>query len=146
VPSCQVVPITPAARGFAELLQESRRGGYRMLARFDEAWTSGAGRFDRPGEMILGAFARAKLIGVGGRSIDPYQGDPAVGRIRHLYVAESRRGCGIGRLIVTHILASARCHFTRINVRAPQEAFGFYEHLGFVRAADAETVTHRLLL
>jgi hypothetical protein len=77
VPSCQLLPLTPEATGFLELLDESLRGDYRMLSRFKEGWENGTGRFDRPGEMILGAFAGTRLIGVGGRSIDPYENDPA---------------------------------------------------------------------
>lgn len=59
--ACQLMPLTPEARGFVELLDESQRGRHRMLARF-------------------------------------------------------------------------------------AAAFGFYEALGFVRVAGAETVTHKLVL
>jgi GNAT superfamily N-acetyltransferase len=66
--------------------------------------------------------------------------------IRHLYVAESRRGSGIGRLLIARIIEDAGRHFREINTRAPAAAFGFYERLRFRRIVDAETVTHRLVL
>jgi GNAT superfamily N-acetyltransferase len=144
--SCQLMPLTPKSKGFAELLDESRRSGFRMLARFEEGWSSGTNRFDRPGEMMLGAFAEAKLIGAGGRSIDPYDGDPRVGRLRHVYVAQNSRGLGIGHMLIAQMLADAGNHFTQIRVRAPVDAFGFYEHLGFARVVGREAVTHSLWL
>jgi len=144
--SCRLMPLTPKAQGFAELLDESRRSGYRMLARFEEGWSSGTNRFDQPGEMMLGAFTEAKLIGAGGRSIDPYDRDPTVGRLRHVYVAQNSRGLGIGHMLIAQVLADAADHFTQMNVRAPVDAFGFYEHLGFARVVGRETVTHSLRL
>lgn len=145
MPDCQLIPLTPEAKDFAELLAESLTDGHRMLARFQEGWKSGISRFDRPGEMMLGAAAEGRLIGAGGRSLDPYEDNPATGRVRHLYVAHSKRGSGVGRLLVAALLRDAAAYFNEINVRAPRTAFGFYEHLGFVRVEGRETVTHRLM-
>lgn len=131
MPASLFMPLTPEANGFAGLLEESLRGGHQMLARFQEGWTGGTGRFARRGELMLGAFEEARLICTGGRSIDPYENDPAIGRVRHLYVAETRRGSGIGRRLIALLLRDAAEYYRQINVRAPEPAFGFYEHLGF---------------
>lgn len=139
-------PITPGTIGFIELESESLRNGFRMLERLRQGWEGDAvHRFGRPGEMLAGAFLDGTLIGAGGRSIDPYANDPRIGRVRHVYVLESRRGTGIGRLLIQNIVGDAGRYFSRLNLRAPPAAFGFYEHLGFTRVAGLETVTHHLL-
>lgn len=143
----QLRPITPGTIGFGELESESLRRGFRMLERLRQGWESDADhRFARPGEMLAGAFLDDALIGIGGRSIDPYAGDPRIGRVRHVYVLESQRGSGIGRLLMQNIIGDAGRHFSRLTLRAPPTAFGFYEHLGFARIEGLETVTHHLRL
>jgi len=139
-------PITPEASGFAVLEAESLRHGFKMLERLARDWNSGKHRFDQPGEMLAGAFADGRLVGVGGRSIDPYENDPRIGRVRHVYVTEDLRGSGIGRLLVENIPRDTACHFTRLNLRAPPAVFGFYERLGFERIKGRQTVTHHLTL
>lgn len=142
----QLLPIVPGTNGFAELEAESLRDGFKMLARLRHSWRSDANHsFARPGEMLTGAFREEKLVGIGGRSIDPYENDPRIGRVRHVYVASSFRGSGIGRLIVENILRDAGNHFIRMTLRAPPTAYGFYERLGFQRVHGTETVTHHLI-
>lgn len=140
----QLRPITPDTTGFAVLEDESLRCGFNMLLRLAQGW--GTHHFDRPGEMLAGAFLDERLIGIGGRSIDPYETDTRIGRVRHVYVMQDRRGAGIGRLLVDNILRDAGRHFTRLTLRAPPAAFGFYEHMGFRRVGGVATVTHHLLL
>lgn len=143
----QLRPITPGTIGFSELESESLRQGFRMIGRLRQGWERDADhRFDRPGEMLAGAFLDDALIGIGGRSIDPYAGDLRIGRVRHVYILEGHRGAGIGRLLLENVIRGAGQHFSRLNLRAPPAAFGFYEHLGFTRAEGLETVTHHLLL
>lgn len=142
----QLRPITPEASGFAVLQDESSRNGFKMLDRLVRDWNGGNHRFDRPGEMLAGAIAGGRLVGIGGRSIDPYESDPRIGRVRHVYVTEDLRGSGIGRLLVENITGDAARHFTRLNLRAPPAAFGFYKHLGFARVEGRHTVTHHLNL
>lgn len=140
----EIVPITPAANGFDALRQMSVAEGQRMLSRLQENWASGLNRFDRPGEMLVGIFADGALVGVCGRNIDPFAGDAAAGRVRHLYVAPAYRGRGIGSGIVRFIAADAADFFRFLNTRAPPDAFEFYERLGFSPVLENSTVTHRL--
>lgn len=140
----EIVPITPAADGLDALRQTSVAEGQRMLSRLQENWVSGLNRFDRPGEILAGAIADGVLVGVCGRNIDPFAGDAAAGRVRHLYVAPASRCKGIGRGLVRFIAADAADFFRFLNTRAPPEAFEFYERLGFSPILENSTVTHRL--
>ena len=116
-----------------------------MLLRFLENWQSGANRFDRPGEIMLGAWRGERLAGTAGRNVDPYDGNPRAGRVRHLYVAGDERRHGVGRQLILAIVSEARNWFDYLNTNAPETAFAFYESLGFVRH-KVEHVTHRLML
>jgi GNAT superfamily N-acetyltransferase len=139
-------PLTPEAEGFAELLAESRRDGFRMLQRLADEWENGVNRFDRRGEILFGVFDAGRVVGTGGRNIDPFQDDGKTGRVRHLYVAERLRKTGMGRLLIQNICADAGRYFTRLHLRAPESAFGFYEHLSFTCITGIDTATHQLIL
>lgn len=139
-------PITPAIQGYAGLKLESLFEGHEMLRRLAENWRSGANTFSRQGEILLGAFSGTELVGVCGRNVDPYAGDAKVGRVRHLYVRPDWRRHGVGRLLVGEIARGAADFFDRLQLRAPEDAFGFYESLGFTRVPGEEAITHRLLL
>jgi GNAT superfamily N-acetyltransferase len=141
-----LAPVMPDDPGFDLLLAQSLAEGHRMLLRFEENWHSGANRFDRPGELILGATYDGKLLRICGRNVDPYDPTPRAGRVRHLYVEPASRRDGLGRILIGAILDGARQHFDYLNTNAPAGAFAFYERLGFVRRLDIEHITHRLPL
>jgi GNAT superfamily N-acetyltransferase len=125
-------------------MRESLSEGHQMLRRLDENWRAGTNTFSQAGELLLGAVSGPILVGICGRNIDPYADDPRAGRARHLYVRKDHRGRGIGRLLVQAVIRDAGLSFDRLNVRAPREAFRFYESLGFVRVDDDPHATHRL--
>jgi GNAT superfamily N-acetyltransferase len=143
---CSIVSITPETDGYPKLLLESMADGHRMLARLKENWLNGGNRFDRAGEMLVGALLDGRLAGVCGRNIDPYSVDSRIGRVRHLYVGREYRRHGIGGMLIRHISSDAVKFFDCLNTRAPAEAFAFYERLGFVRVEDVDAVTHSLSL
>ena len=138
-------PVAFAAALFAPLLEEAEAGDGTFLGRLRDEWESGALRFDRPGEVLLGAFAGDRLAGVGGLSHDPYDPAPGLVRLRHLYVLRAQRRSGCGKALVTALLALARPRFTtvRLRTRAPGAA-ALYESLGFLPSAR-EGETHRLV-
>ncbi|MDB5528963.1 MAG: GCN5-related N-acetyltransferase [Devosia sp.] len=117
-----------------------------MLLRLEENWRSGANRFDRPGELILGAWRDGRMLGICGRNIDPYDGTARAGRVRHLYVDPAGRRQGIGRMLIDAISEGAAEYFDYLNTNAPEGAFAFYEQLGFARQPGVEHVTHRRML
>jgi GNAT superfamily N-acetyltransferase len=126
------------------LAEASRKEGFWMLVRLIDGWRDGRNRFKRRGEMLLGAWHGDMLVGVGGLNVDPYVEGRREGRVRHVYIAAAYRRRGVGRLLVGAIVDRARRHFPVLNVRAPAEAFAFYEALGFKRVENDEFVTHRL--
>ena len=140
----EIVPITPAFDGFDALREASIGEGQRMLVRLQENWISGLNRFERPGEILAGAIVDGTLAGVCGRNIDPFAGNAAAGRVRHLYVAPDHRGRDIGSQLVRFIVRDAADFFRFLNTRAPSQAFAFYERLGFSPVLENSTVTHRL--
>ncbi|MFO1169915.1 MAG: GNAT family N-acetyltransferase [Hyphomicrobiaceae bacterium] len=123
------------------LVLEARASNHTFLDRLIADWHSGANRFDAPGECYLGVYDGDTLIACGGLNRDPYiADDPAIGRLRHLYVAEAYRGRGVGRHLVDGLIARATA-FRRIRLRATPEAVAFYERLGFL-LVDESHATH----
>lgn len=134
--------LDPETEAFAALAEESRREGYWMLVRLLEGWRDGRNRFSRRGESLLGAWRRGRLAGVCGLNVDPYVEKRREGRVRHLYVNADDRRNGVGRLLVEAVVDKAKRYFPVLNVRAPAEAFPFYEALGFLRVEGEEFFTH----
>ncbi|OWK20967.1 acetyltransferase [Mesorhizobium amorphae CCBAU 01583] len=134
-------PTTPA---FRALKEESRLEGYWMLVRLADGWASRRNRFLKRGEALFGAWHGRDLVGVCGLNIDPYFENREQGRVRHLYVSALHRRNGVGRMLVETVVDRARRHFVVLNTRAPQEAFAFYEGLGFEPVKGEEFVTHRM--
>ena len=114
------------------MVAESERQGFRFVRRLVEEWSSGANRFDRPGEVLFAARAGDDLVGVCGLNVDPYAGDPRIGRVRHLYVLVPYRRAGVGEQLVADVIDSARGRFARLHLRTTGAAAArLYERLGF---------------
>ncbi len=130
--------------GLTALIAESERHGLRFVRRLAEDWTSGANRFDRPGEALFVARSSGQIVvGVCGLNIDPYTATPSVGRVRHLYVLLAHRHRGIGERLVTAIVTAARGRFARLRLRTQNpEAARLYERLGFRPSVDRGDCTH----
>lgn len=124
------------------LEDESLSQEFGMLARLRSEWDSRANRFDRDGEILLGAYRDERLVGIGGLNRDPYLPDGATGRIRHLYVLEGERRAGIGTALVERLLQHAVAHFDVVRLWS-DHAHRFYESLGFL-PVDAPKATHLL--
>lgn len=129
------------------LIAAAAREGWRHLGRLRDEWISGANRFDRPGEgLYLGAI-EDRAVAVCGLNVDPYAGDPRVGRLRRLYVAGAHRGHGVGRALVHHAIGEAGRTFAEVRLRTHDAgADAFYRALGFAQVSDVEGCTHALQL
>jgi GNAT superfamily N-acetyltransferase len=138
--------LRPTAPAFLALMEESRREGYWMLVRLHDGWTSRRNQFRKRGEALFGAWSGKEFVGVCGLNVDPYFPGPGQGRVRHLYVQPALRRHGVGRQLVEAVIERASAGFTVLNLRAPAEAFAFYEALGFLRVEGAEFLTHRMVL
>ena len=128
---------------FERLIAESEREGFEFVRRLQLEFCSGVNRFDRRGEVLLGAFRGGELLAVGGMNQDPYLSDPDVGRVRHVYVAPQHRNAGVGGALVRAILAVSLPCFRRIRLRtANSRSNAFYERLGFTKLTGDPTATH----
>ena len=152
-PGQQTVKVQPFAGSpddLAELAEMAMAEGYRFVVRLVDELTSGANRFDREGEtLIIASEPTGRLVGVAGRNIDPYAGDPAIGRVRRFYVDPGMRRQGTGRLLLDQIVAGAAGHFEALRVRtANPGAAAFYEVCGFIAGPGPHRgpATHRLEL
>ena len=130
------------------LVERSLAEGHTLVQRLVEEWRSGTNRFDRLGEALYGAYGGTALVGVGGRNVDPFRGDPAIGRVRHLYVLPDWRRRGVARAMMAPVIAEARGHFIALTLRTRNPAADrFYRELGFSPPPVArETETHYLAL
>ena len=135
-----ITAVTSLPEGLGGLELESLATGFGMVKRLRLAWENGTHRFDGEGEILLGAFADDRLIGVGGLSLDPYLDDPRVGRLRHIYVLKDRRRSGVGRRLVERLVAHARLAFRRVRL-STVHAGVFYESLGFAPTSE-DGATH----
>ena len=114
------------------LVAESERQGFRFVRRLVQEWSSGANRFDRPGEVLFAARAGDDVVGVCGLTVDPHADDPRIGRVRHLYVLVPYRRAGVGEQLVADVINTARGRFARLHLRTTNAAAArLYERLGF---------------
>lgn len=143
-----VRPFESLPEDISILLKVSRAEGHNLVERLVDDWRDGSNRFDRPGEIALEARVGTRLVGVGGLNRDPYIDDPAVGRIRHVYVSSDARGDGVGSALVTALVGHARGRFTRVRLRTVTSAgFAFYSALGFEGTPEEEeNSTHQIRL
>ena len=111
--------------------------GHGNVQRLVEEFVEGTNRFDRPGEILLAAYAGDILVGVGGLNVDPYAADTAVGRVRRLFIAPPYRKSGVARALMEQIEAVARSHFERIQLfTGTVEADRFYRAVGYRQVTD----------
>jgi GNAT superfamily N-acetyltransferase len=139
-----IEPITPTEPGYIALKTESLTHHFNMLRRLEESWLRGENQFNAPGEKLLGAFLNGRLVGICGLNRDPFSQLPRAGRIRHLYISKAWRRAGIGKQLLTTVMADASIWFDFLNTHAPQTAHGFYQKMGFVPVIGETRVTHRL--
>jgi GNAT superfamily N-acetyltransferase len=135
--------VDPLPSVVADLLADDQRAGTRFVRRLLDEWTSGANRFDGPGEVLFGAWVGEALAGVCGLTADPYAASERVGRVRRLYVAATFRRLGVGRALVLEVIKAAHGRFDRLRLRTTNpDAAHLYEALGFRPATDAVDHTH----
>lgn len=128
----------------ARLLEVGLAEGFSFVRRFVAEWEAGLNRFGGPGEVSLFAYLDGELVGFGGLNVDPYQSEPSVGRVRHVYVDPTVRGRGVGAALVRELVRGARPAFATLRLSAEQAA-PFYEHLGFAPVTEPKA-THKLAL
>ncbi len=132
--------------GLRNLAESARLEGHEFVFRFEAEWLDRTCRFDGPGECLFIARSGQRIVGVSGICRDPYQQDPDVGRLRHVYVDAAFRSRGLGRELVFACLASTGTHFRIIRLKTVNPvAARIYERLGFCAVTkDSQSATHVL--
>ena len=126
------------------LAAESLAEGFRFGARWHAAIEASSS--DAPRQFFLGVFEGDALVAVGGVTSDPYDNEPGLGRVRHVYVARAARRRGFGRRLLASLEAQATVAYSSLRLRTDTErAATFYEALGYVRI-DNPNATHRRAL
>lgn len=144
----QLVALTElAAEQIGPLLETSEAEGFRFVRRVVTEWESGANRFTKSGEALIGAFVDGRLVAICGLSRDPYLSDDTVGRLRNLYVLPEHRGREIGATLTRRVIELAQRSFRILRLRAATpRAAALYERLGFTATDEVENCTHVLRL
>jgi GNAT superfamily N-acetyltransferase len=114
--------------GFNALRAEALAEGFRQVERLAADWEAGGTRFDRDGEALLAARLNGVLVGIGGLTIEPVV--PGALRMRRFYVRPAFRRIGVGRQLVTALVAGADGE-RLITVNAAPASIAFWEKLGF---------------
>jgi GNAT superfamily N-acetyltransferase len=141
----RIAMIALPAPGLDALCREATVEGHGFLDRLQSEWDERTNRFDRPGECLLGARAAGRLIGICGLNVDPFAGDPGVGRLRHLYVAQGWRRQAVASRLVDRLLVQAAGSFGRVRLRTDSAAAAaFYVACGFARVEERDA-THAII-
>jgi GNAT superfamily N-acetyltransferase len=94
---------------------------------------------------LLAAEIGDRLVGVCGLSIDPYQNDLRIGRVRNVYVLAEYRRRGIGGLLVRAAIKLARGHLDILRLRGEEAGPArLYESLGFRPCTGIPDCTHAM--
>jgi len=130
---------------FVALLDEARRQGHQFVERFHAARREGGECYCGTNEGVFAAFLDGGLAGIAAIGVDPYLGDPGIGRLRHVFVASAARRRGVAAALVGACLERGR-GFDVIRLRTHNpDAARLYERLGFlpVELADASHIYPR---
>ncbi|MBB2749675.1 UNVERIFIED_ORG: GNAT superfamily N-acetyltransferase [Rhizobium aethiopicum] len=129
-------------REIADLESEARREGHLHITRLVDEWWAGDIRFERDGEILLGAYVGQALAGVGGMTLEPALSGAL--RMRRFYVSSEMRRRGIGRLLALALLNHARAFSGVVTVHPGNPgAVKFWGALGFRRYGPDGDI-HRL--
>jgi N-acetylglutamate synthase-like GNAT family acetyltransferase len=128
----------------ADLARRALAEDFRAIDRLVNEFRSGRNRFDRPGEALFCARQADRLVGCCGLNSDPYANDPALGRVRRLYVHPDQRRRGIARALIAAVEDSATGTFEHLQLYTGAcAAAAFYEALGYARIIGVPRVSHR---
>ena len=114
--------------GFDVLRAEALAEGFRQVERLAADWDAGRIRFDRDGEALLAARLNGVLVGIGRLTMEPVV--PGALRMRRFYVRPAFRRIGVGRQLVTALLAGGNGDRS-ITVNAAPASIAFWERVGF---------------
>lgn len=145
-PSIEIKTVLDLPPGIEALRIEASSAGFRFMEKLTKEWETQTNRFDKPGELLAGAFQNGQLVAIGGLNIDPYAGDITIARLRHLYVLKRLRRQGVASRLARYLLDKAPTSFASVRLFTDTvEAAALYERLGFTRTKSA-SATHIIKL
>lgn len=122
----------------------ARDEGFNFLDRLIREWKDGTNRFEKPGEVIYGAFVEGVLVGTGGLTFQR----ESLGRVRRVYVHPDFRRQGIAKSLMDAVLAFAKERYPVVVLYTETtEAKQMYERMGFIPESPdgPDHATHRLV-
>ena len=139
-----IEPVTPDEPGYIALKAESIALNFNMLRRLEENWlrvrTALTRRVKSCWVRFLTASWWACVASTAIRSASSHVPDAFA-----ISTSAKCRGLGIGKQLLTVVMADASIWFDFLNTHAPDSAYGFYNRAGFTLVSDEPRVTHRLL-
>ena len=134
--------ITALPAQFSDLRADARAEGFNHIEALWQQWHEEDRRFDRPGEMLVAAFAGQDLAGIGGITEDFI--DPSWLRMRRFYVRPNFRRQGVGKAIAEYVLGRALPLNRQIVLYTETPAgAAFWSATGFV-PIEREKTTHAM--
>ncbi|SDN24587.1 Acetyltransferase (GNAT) domain-containing protein [Fictibacillus solisalsi] len=131
-----------------QMVEESKREGFRFLDRLIRDYKNGSNAFDQRGESLWGVFDQdGQCVAIGGLNRDPYTNETSIGRLRRFYVSCTFRRMGLGTLLLRRIIHEANLHFHVLVLHTDTEQGDqFYTSFGFVQETRYPHSTHCLRL
>ena len=125
------------------LIAEAVHSGYDWVSNLQEAWRQRP--FIGQGEALFLALENLQVVAIAAITADTFVNDPAVGRLRFVYVREIARGRGIGEKLLDACLTLAKGNWRTLRLHTSNEvAARMYERRGFLPIAGDPRVTHIL--
>lgn len=131
--SVQIVRLADALPDDFEALRlEASAESYRFVEGLREEWLAGRYAAGDDRFTVFAAFEAGELAGVGAVTPDPYDPEPDLLRVRHVYVRPLHRGAGIGRVLAAALIQQGLALAPRLSLRAAdRHAAAFWEASGF---------------
>lgn len=130
---------------FEALRSEASAESYRFVEGLREEWLAGRYKGDDDRFAVFAAFQDGELAGIGALTPDPYDPEPDLLRVRHVYVRPLHRSAGVGRVLAAALIQQGLALAPRLSLRAADpRAAAFWEANGFTPDSGGTRRSHLL--
>ena len=130
---------------FEGLCSEARAEAYRFVESLREEWLAGHYAAGDDRFAVFAAFIDGELAGVGALTPDPYDPEPDLLRVRHVYIRPLHRAAGAGRALACALIQQGLALAPRLSLRASDDrAARFWEASGFLPDTNGTRRSHLL--
>jgi GNAT superfamily N-acetyltransferase len=127
------------------LISEAVHSGHEWVSKLEEVWRERP--FIGQGEALFLALDNVQVMAMAALTADTFVNDPAVGRLRFVYVRELARRRGLGERLLDECLKLAKGNWQTLRLHTSNEvAARMYERRGFLPIAGDPRVTHMMEL